>query len=446
MGATERRGNLFAFLVTMTTAQGKQMIVENLKKHKIPYGPFIKTIKLSLAYEKWIHDNNSKRDVHKARKWVVILKTMITKHLDRSRLCLKGNGWNIPKFHGLSKFIFYMTVYGSGSIFFGGPCECSLKEFVKKTAFNTQRRTDTFCTQVAQRNHENIVVRNGYERVRHKCGDHRDVHSDTVEILMDDENEEDTEEVQDDNSCSSDITVEDVHLECVDDSAFEGVHDIIFSAIMNPISWNRSYVSKWKDGRKNTIQTPINEEMISALNLKAKRDGIDGKFSVTAYTCYKQDMDGKKVIYRASSNYRGSEWYDFCLIKYSEVGFYPAKILGFLKYPDKEQMFAAVLCAKYPLTTEEIDESFITTFQLGETEESYDVVPVESIENPMLAIKSYGEDKIKKYITATPYESWGLYFKQEMKRITKNDNIAKQNAKKKYNETRNMKRKKQKLI
>ena len=196
------------------------------------------------------------------------------------------------------------------------------------------------------------------------------------------------------------------------------------------------------DGQKNAIQTPINEEMISALILKAKRDGVEENFSVKAYSCYKQDMDGKKVIYRASANYRGSEWYDFCLIKYSEVGFYPAKILGFLKYHHKEQMFAAVIFSKDPLTTKEIDESFITTFNLGETEDRYDVVPVESIENPLLAVKSYGEEKSKKYITATPYESWGLYFKQEMKKIIKKNRIEKQKAKSKYNETRDMKREK----
>ena len=202
-------------MIAITTKQGATLMKKNLEKHKIPYGPFLKTLKLCLAYEKWIHDVNPKEEVSKASKWVAKLKRMIKKHLNRTKICCKGNGWNIPKFHGLSKFVYYMTVYGCGANFFGGPCESALKKFVKYTGFNTQRRVRSFVSQVATRNYECMVLEVGYEKIRHKCADHN------LELRKR------SEEINsDDSSIHSDMTLDDFHLDNIDESHFEGCHDI----------------------------------------------------------------------------------------------------------------------------------------------------------------------------------------------------------------------------
>ena len=129
---------------------------------------------------------------------------------------------------------------------------------------------------------------------------------------------------------------------------------------------------------------------------KADRDERYGSFDVKAYTCYKDDMNGTKIIYRVTEEYHGSEWYDFASVKYNDLGFFPSKILGFIQYihvdiprESLNNMFAVIQCSTKPLSTEETDEKFIATFDLGCDEASFDVVPVESIENPILAIKSY---------------------------------------------------------
>ena len=410
MGATERRGNLFAFVIAITTKQGATLMKKNLEKHKIPYGPFLKTLKLCLAYEKWIHDVNPKQDVAKASKWVSKLKRMIKKHLNRTKICCNGNGWNIPKFHGLSKFIFYMTVYGCGANFFGGPCESALKKFVKYTGFNTQRRVKSFVSQVATRNYESMVLEVGYERIREKCADYELQPTPVNHELF-----------PDDSSIDSNVTVDDFHLDNVDETQFEGCHDLMISKSVNN---EREYACKWKDGKKNVVKSPISKQLVKGLCRKADRDKRYDSFDVKCYTCYKQRVNGSNIIYRATEEYRGSEWYDFGSVKYESVGFFPSKILGFIQYVKGDiptgslnNMFAVIQCSIEPLSTEQIDEKFVATFDLGCNDESFDVVPVESIENPILAIKSYGFQGTERYITATPYDCWGKYFSSEMIRL-----------------------------
>ena len=49
--------------------------------------------------------------------------------------------------------------------------------------------------------------------------------------------------------------------------------------------------------------------------------------------------------------------------------------------------------------------------------DSFDVVPVESMMHPMLAVPSFGSTADELYVTATSYEQWGQYFENEIRRI-----------------------------
>ena len=90
MGATERCGNLFAFVVTMLTFQGKTIVDKKLSSNssgrKIEYSKFIETILLTLSFEKWLHDENSKTEVDDAGPWVAKLKELIKEHLDKEAI------------------------------------------------------------------------------------------------------------------------------------------------------------------------------------------------------------------------------------------------------------------------------------------------------------------------------------------------------------------------
>ena len=51
--------------------------------------------------------------------------------------------------HGMTKFVEFMMLYGSGMNFYGGPGEANHKIFVKTTGQKTQRRVCEFAQQTA---------------------------------------------------------------------------------------------------------------------------------------------------------------------------------------------------------------------------------------------------------------------------------------------------------
>ncbi len=54
----------------------------------------------------------------------------------------------MSKFHGVTKFVLYIKLFGSAINFYGGIGECILKKFAKEIGCNTQKRIWTFTSQV----------------------------------------------------------------------------------------------------------------------------------------------------------------------------------------------------------------------------------------------------------------------------------------------------------
>ena len=118
------------------------------------------------------------------------------------------------------------------------------------------------------------------------------------------------------------------------------------------------------------------------------------------------------------------KWYDFAYIKY-DTGIYPAKILGFVKFiggdvpnnMENNEMYAVVHTSSVSFDHNRLENEFIRGFELGVDMKSFDIIPVDSIESPMLAIPNYGHSKITRFITALNYNEWGKYFKRKMTTI-----------------------------
>ena len=104
--------------------------------------------------EDWMHSVNTKVKVIAARKVIAQVLRMLKKIFPRRT----GNGYNIPKFHGLTKILDYMCLFGSALNFFGGPGESHHKYFVKAPGDNTQRRVSEFAKQIANRIYENMIA------------------------------------------------------------------------------------------------------------------------------------------------------------------------------------------------------------------------------------------------------------------------------------------------
>ena len=114
---------------------------------------FCNFIMLYLSMEEWMHSVNTKVKVVAARKLIAQILRMLKKIFPRRT----GNGYNIPKFHGLAKILDYIRLFGSAIIIFCGPGESHHKYFVKAPGDNTQRRVSEFAKQIANRIYESMI-------------------------------------------------------------------------------------------------------------------------------------------------------------------------------------------------------------------------------------------------------------------------------------------------
>ena len=80
LGATERRGNLFCFLLCMHTTKGRQVLKPLFKAFRgVTYSGVINSVKLILSFEKWCHNDNFKEDVENAGSLISDMKRNIKK-------------------------------------------------------------------------------------------------------------------------------------------------------------------------------------------------------------------------------------------------------------------------------------------------------------------------------------------------------------------------------
>ena len=152
--AHERRGNLFVLLCISHCRDAKLYFVDALRNVGVDPKDFFRSLKLYLSMEEWFHDNNPVEEVDASRVLIAEVLGLIQKVYIRN----DGQKWNIPKMHGLTKMQHYITLFGSGINFFGGPGESFHKKFVKDTGNNTQKRVDEFNTQISTRCYERMVL------------------------------------------------------------------------------------------------------------------------------------------------------------------------------------------------------------------------------------------------------------------------------------------------
>ena len=85
-----------------------------------------------LSMDEWFHGTNLKEEVRNTRELIAHTITSVKTQFPR-----QGNGWQLPKLHGLTKMQYYMCLFGSGINFYGGPGELHHKNIVKDTGKNT---------------------------------------------------------------------------------------------------------------------------------------------------------------------------------------------------------------------------------------------------------------------------------------------------------------------
>ena len=98
MASHEAIGNLVIQLVISYTQSGINILKAGWESHRISQASYRHTIKLLLAYERWVQESNPIKDVTNATGTVAGLIEGIKKCFPR----VDGQGWDLPKIHSLS--------------------------------------------------------------------------------------------------------------------------------------------------------------------------------------------------------------------------------------------------------------------------------------------------------------------------------------------------------
>ena len=150
---SERQGNLFLLMCVAHTVAGRAALGGYIDKRRISHRKFCQFIILYLAMEEWMHSANKKSKVRSA-------PVLVAKVLRELKLVFpqkEGNGLKLPKFHGMTKMVPFMRLFGCAINFFSGSGESHHRYFVKAPGNNTQRRVSEFGNQVSERVYESMI-------------------------------------------------------------------------------------------------------------------------------------------------------------------------------------------------------------------------------------------------------------------------------------------------
>ncbi len=358
--ASERRGNLFSLTCIVHTKDGL-VLKEAMGLDDDKWRNMLLFFRQYLAMEEWFHSENEKTKVHAARRKISnVLNKMKT-------LFPRGegtNGYNIPKMHGMTKMQFYMTLYGCGTNFFGGPGESSHKQFVKAPGLKTQRRVGEFACQTAKQYHHVMVNHHAWT---------------SMNMI----NFSTSGEIDDRVHNKNRIIMEGRYLIRI---TREGVVE------NNKIKLNPDLVRVYTRDREEIMQN-TNDEV------------------VTGYTrarCY--DNAGHQSIYYAHPCYRGQPWYDWAFVHFVERGeevYYPSRIIGFVGVIGGVE--AVIQCSVRPVQWSMVENNMFYGFTLGTMQESFVRVALSSFVFTLCVIKDYGGES-NKYFVVLPKRGWGTYF------------------------------------
>ncbi len=123
MGATERCANVLALVIALKPKASQLLFKRHCERNGLSLSKMINTAILLLSCEKWCHSNVCLGNVGRSGPVFRELKLLLLKHYPCEKICEKGNGWKIPKFHAISKFPNYMKKYDSATNFNDGPGE-----------------------------------------------------------------------------------------------------------------------------------------------------------------------------------------------------------------------------------------------------------------------------------------------------------------------------------
>lgn len=170
MQAHEVLGNLFLLLCAFHTDTGKAIhemagLSEQQRKDKI------KCIKVILSLTKLLNRSNPRSIICNSQKLPKFITSHVIPLLQKAFPRDDGQGYKLPKVHSLTKFPYYIQLYGSAINFHGGFGESHLKRFMKHLSHFTQKRPSVFAEQVAKNHYRTELNKHRMKAISSQIGD-----------------------------------------------------------------------------------------------------------------------------------------------------------------------------------------------------------------------------------------------------------------------------------
>ena len=133
--------------------------------------------------------------------------------------------------------------------------------------------------------------------------------------------------------------------------------------------------------------------------------------------------DDDEFLFHAHPSYQGKPWHDWALVEYVEKNregndcfvHYPSLILGFIRFPNDEEVSTVIRTSIKPLNWSHLKKDFISSFMLSDNfVKNYVIIPTSAIVKPLFVFNDYEGDPKRKFCSL-PKRNWARYFGNKIK-------------------------------
>jgi hypothetical protein len=359
-----------------------------------------------MAMIAWFHQENTTEEVRKSPRFVGECFNDLILFFKRE----EGNGWELPKSHGIIQIPLFMLIFGCAANFDGKVGERSHIDHIKDNGQRTQRQMSTFLQQIGERLSEKKVldraadgIINQYNEdlyllpndsvLNRKREDYSLIHlaEDMVRLTL------------------NDLPRTGAHFS----RSFQGGYKI--KVVPDDIGRATEIVWLYHNKQKQTRQMDICMEVKLAIARIALTESAT-EISAIGYTEAHVQFPAmtETTIVRCSEDYKGKPWYDFVAFKRGNnvlVG----KVCGIVRHGEDTHMFL-IHSSSPPRSTQnhfcmkELNEEFHIKITLGNINSDLLWVEVGDLISPLITFPNYGRNIKTEFVAILPRRFHGKYF------------------------------------
>ena len=169
ISASHKVGKLFAYVLAALTKDGREVLLNDIKKPDKEYIDTIQAFEMLLCYWAWLKkdeywDSDDEEALATAKQSICVLCRQLKSLFPRSI----GSNWEVPKFHEQLHVAYNIQLFGAHKNIHTGPQEHNHIANAKKPSKQTQKRKEAFDIQIGSRLVDRYVIEATNQRIEHQ--------------------------------------------------------------------------------------------------------------------------------------------------------------------------------------------------------------------------------------------------------------------------------------